>query len=160
MSNAKKKYTVKPPIERFNKKYSVDKNTGCWVWEACKHKKSGYAKFSFNGTSEYAHRVSYILHVGEIPEGLIIDHLCRNTSCVNPEHLEVVTFQENSLRKINGLGKCEHGDWKRHCHQEECQEYFREQHNRSLRAYYQRNIESESQRKKEYYSRKKSGDKA
>ena len=111
MSTAKKKYNVKPPIERFNKKYSIDENTGCWVWEACKHGKSGYAKFSFNGASQYAHRVSYMLHVGDISDGMVIDHMCRNTSCVNPEHLDVVTPQENALRKINGLGKCKHGNW-------------------------------------------------
>lgn len=48
-----------------------------------------------------AHRLSYEAHKGKIPKGLTIDHLCRNTICINPEHLEAVTNKENVLRGIS-----------------------------------------------------------
>lgn len=66
----------------------------------------------------YAHRLSYELHKGEIPEGLEIDHLCRNRWCVNPDHLEAVTRRENIMRgdgpkKLGELNSkkthCKHG---------------------------------------------------
>jgi hypothetical protein len=81
-------------IERFKQKYSLDSD-GCWIWQS-------------NGKSRRAHRVSYEMHVGEIPEGLVIDHLCRKKSCVNPKHLEAVTAGENS-RRIPGIITCKHG---------------------------------------------------
>ena len=52
-----------------------------------------------------AHRVSYQLVVGEIPEGLTLDHLCRNPSCVNPDHLEPVTTKENILRGVSKIAQ-------------------------------------------------------
>ena len=56
-----------------------------------------------------AHRVSYYLLVGNIPEGLELDHLCRNTSCVNPAHLEAVTRNENMLRAKLSRTRCPQG---------------------------------------------------
>ena len=58
-----------------------------------------------------AHRWSYEHHVGPIPEGLTVDHLCRNTSCVNPEHMEVVTREENAYRGSRNKDKthCDKG---------------------------------------------------
>ena len=72
---------------------------GCWVWVGSVDP-AGYGKVYIGerATMRYAHRVSYELFVGEIPPGLTVDHLCRNRSCVNPEHLEVVTLRENVLR--------------------------------------------------------------
>jgi hypothetical protein len=58
----------------------------------------GYGRINVEGQSAYAHRVSYELHVGAIPAGLTLDHLCRNTPCCNPAHLEPVTQGENTLR--------------------------------------------------------------
>lgn len=69
----------------------------CWEWTGTKISK-GYGEFSVDGENVYAHRWSYEHHVGPIPEGLVIDHLCCNQGCVNPEHLEPVTNEENLRR--------------------------------------------------------------
>lgn len=75
----------------------VEKTDGCWQW-AGPTMRQGYGYISRNGRIVYAHRHAYELLVGPIPDGLVIDHLCRNTSCVNPAHLEPVTQRENVLR--------------------------------------------------------------
>ena len=82
------------PVERFWSK--VDKRDGCWVWTGAM--RSGYGNIRWDGKVAAAHRVAYELERGPIPDGLVIDHLCRNTSCVNPAHLEVVTRRENTIR--------------------------------------------------------------
>lgn len=69
----------------------------CWLWKGQKTQ-DGYGRFSARGESVRAHRYTYELFVGKIPNGLVIDHLCRNRSCVNPLHLEPVTNRENLLR--------------------------------------------------------------
>lgn len=69
----------------------------CWEWTAYIDP-AGYGRFRLRTHSAYAHRVSYELLVGPIPDGLTLDHLCRNTRCVNPDHLEPVTQGENSRR--------------------------------------------------------------
>lgn len=72
----------------------------CWVWNACRDR-HGYGMFGVGGRAggnARAHRVSYELSVGPIPDGLVIDHLCRNRACVNPQHLEPVTMRTNILR--------------------------------------------------------------
>lgn len=92
------------PIQRFEQKYRLNPKTGCWEWFAYRNPK-GYGQFGFEGRMQPAHRVAYKLLVGEIPEGLEVDHLCHNTSCVNPEHLEAVTARVNNHRRIRSWGK-------------------------------------------------------
>ena len=76
---------------------------GCWEWTA-RRSPRGYGNVSLwqgvgSGYRYYrAHRLSYELLVGPIPEGLQLDHLCRNRACVNPEHLEAVDCRTNLLR--------------------------------------------------------------
>jgi transposase len=81
-------------------RYAVDDVTGCWNWLLFKNPK-GYGLDSRNGTQQYAHIVAYENVHGPVPEGLEVDHLCRNTSCVNPAHLEAVTHAVNIRRGKN-----------------------------------------------------------
>lgn len=87
---------------RGGQPYWVPEENGCWRWQGHLAKKTGYATFGYGveGTryATPAHRAVYEALVGPIPQGLTIDHLCRNTGCVNPEHLEPVTMAENLRR--------------------------------------------------------------
>jgi len=73
---------------------------GCWIWTGKQQSQSrgGYGRIRHDGRTLAAHRVSYEAFIEPIPTGLQIDHLCRNTRCVNPYHLEPVTARENTLR--------------------------------------------------------------
>jgi hypothetical protein len=85
------------PTERFWRSFEEDEATGCWVWTASRNA-FDYGRISVNGKFVKAHRFAYELLVGPIPDGLVLDHLCRNHPCVNPGHLEPVTSRENTLR--------------------------------------------------------------
>ena len=73
----------------------------CWIWtSAISH---GYGNFKLKNKSRIAHRVSFELFIGDIPNGKQLDHLCRNKLCVNPEHIEPVTCKENINRGNSGI---------------------------------------------------------
>jgi hypothetical protein len=82
-------------IRRFEKRIA-DEN-GCWRWTARLNPK-GYGVFYLGRKGLAAHRWSYEYHRAPIPEGLVIDHLCRNRACVNPWHMEPVTSAVNTQR--------------------------------------------------------------
>ena len=78
------------------------KTESCWLWTGTKTS-GGYGRILRGSKEMYAHRYSYEHFIGPIPDGLVIDHLCRVRHCVNPSHLEVVTLGENTRRGV-GIG--------------------------------------------------------
>ena len=89
--------------ERFQKFISPEPMSGCWLWTGALTDK-GYARIRGASKPVKAHRLSYELARGPIPDGLELDHLCRVRCCVNPAHLEPVTHAENVRRSIAAIG--------------------------------------------------------
>lgn len=78
----------------------VDGDSQCWMWALARNPQ-GYGLVGgvrWKGQHRFAHRLFYEMHRGEIPEGYVIDHLCKRPGCVNPDHLEAVPQAENVHR--------------------------------------------------------------
>lgn len=82
---------ARPAVERFWEKVTPGEGD-CWEWLGAKNS-AGYARLAIGRGHVRAHRFAFELLVGPIPEGLVLDHLCRNRGCVNPKHLEPVTTE-------------------------------------------------------------------
>jgi hypothetical protein len=91
-----KKSFLVPVEERFEKYTIPEPNSGCWLWSgSCVQ--DGYGTLRVGGKSLRAHRVSWKLHVGPIPDGLNVLHKCDTPPCVNPQHLFLGTQIDNNL---------------------------------------------------------------
>jgi hypothetical protein len=88
--------------DRFCAKIACRNESDCWEWQGAKH--SGYGRFQVHGAPRAAHRVLMVWIRGEVPSELVVDHLCKNRGCVNPNHLEVVTRGINVVRSNSVTG--------------------------------------------------------
>jgi hypothetical protein len=91
----------------------IDKSsaTGCWRYPN-KPNNNGYVEIRFNTVKTVSHRLVWQFLRGPIPDAFVLDHLCRNRTCCNPDHLEIVTEQVNILR---GIGNAAENAKKTHC---------------------------------------------
>ena len=96
-----------PLIDRFFAQVRITSWTGCWLWTS--YLTNGYGDIRIDSKMAAAHRVAYELAVRPIPDGLHIDHLCRNRGCCNPAHLEAVTHYENTRRAWALMTHCRRG---------------------------------------------------
>lgn len=93
-------YVAAPLEQRLWSRVERGDPSACWPWTG--HLTGGYGRIRLpGGGGAPTHRVAYELLVGPIPEGLVLDHVCRNTVCCNPAHLEPVTVRENTRRGLN-----------------------------------------------------------
>lgn len=103
--------------EQFDARWIPEPNTGCWLWIGTVMPVRGYGRMPDESKRiRFAHRIAWQLYRGPIPEGLVIDHVCRVRSCVNPDHLRLVTIGQNVLENSVGLAAqnaakthCKHG---------------------------------------------------
>jgi hypothetical protein len=87
-----------PVAARLLAKVAIPDGSSCWEWQGHVSRTTGYGQAGHNCRVTTVHRLAYEVFVGPIPEGLHIDHLCRNRRCIKPAHLEAVTQAENNRR--------------------------------------------------------------
>lgn len=85
-------------MERFEEKYCPEPNTGCWLWTA--NTRGRYGRMWDGEGYSSAHKISYRLYRGEVPERVCVCHTCDTPTCVNPEHLFLGTVQDNMTDKV------------------------------------------------------------
>lgn len=97
-------------VKRFSEKWKLNSDSGCWEWTASLAGK-GYGQIKIPGERKqmYAHRLSWMIHKGEVPQGKSVLHRCDNPKCVNPNHLFVGTHQDNST-DMKGKGRHLYGE--------------------------------------------------
>lgn len=88
---------VKPNRQYILDRITINEYTDCWEWNLFRDSR-GYGSLSNNGVTKRPHQLAYELWRGKVPEGLEIDHLCRNPCCCNPRHLDAVTHAVNMAR--------------------------------------------------------------
>ena len=104
-NSGRKATTLKEKI-----RYTVDTKTGCWVWGGSDRSK-GYGRVRHEGRYIAAHRGSYIVYRGEIPEGMLVCHSCDNRICINPKHLFLGTYKDNMQDMVRkGRGRDQTGE--------------------------------------------------
>lgn len=122
-----------PHADRIKARVVVT-STGCWEWQGHRDR-NGYGKIFIgsrldgNRQNAYAHRVAYAAFVAPVSDDLVIDHLCRNTSCCNPDHLEPVTTRENTVAR--GVGGVADQARQTHCkrgHPFDAENTYRDRH--------------------------------
>jgi len=96
----KERSIVLRPDERERFWFLVEKTDSCWIWRGTLHNQ-GHGRFSARSTMYFAHRISYEMVNGPIPDDLVIDHKCWNRACVRPDHLRAVTQMEN-MQNLSG----------------------------------------------------------
>jgi hypothetical protein len=109
--------------ERLLKKKKIKKS--CWEWQGF-IMPNGYGRMSFKGKDQYVHRLSFAAFIGEIPKGKIICHSCDNRKCINPKHLWIGTFKENTQ---DACTKGKMKGFSRKVHSEESKNKMRKPHN-------------------------------
>ena len=149
-------------LDRLSSKIRIESTSGCWLWTASTRGPSSdfqYGQIRVGTQVLTAHRVVYELVVGPVEDGMVLDHLCRNTLCVNPAHVEPVTQRVNVRRGVGTAAEnarkthCDRGHAMtgenlrilyngkrccRACHRDWCREDYRRRAGGSVRSYRRR----------------------
>ena len=107
-NNTKKEHNTMIKLElqeRFHEKWELNEETGCWIWKASLAGR-GYGQIKIPGQRKqiYAHQLSYLIHYGSIPQGMMVCHTCDNTKCVKPSHLFLGT-QKDNMQDMKNKGR-------------------------------------------------------